>query len=610
MKFKKKKNCLKPICQNIKQKLIYGFDIETEGKDNNFLMGSVASKEGVKVFWDKYDLLEYMFTNPRIKRHGIIFATNLYFDLFNTFKHTDLLEELEVIFINGKLIHGKFKISKNERLEFYDTLSFCHFGVQKMGDLIGLPKLVETGKSVMGRKNLTEDERNQLERYNIRDSEITYKFGEYLQNTFNHLGTNMKLTISSTALNLFKQKYLTTKIYQCPKNLLLKLFDGYYGARTETFIRGYVEKLNYFDINSLYPSVMIKEYPHASYYKYLSKGCNKTIIDEYEGVSHVKMYVEGLKIPYLPVRYNNKLIFPLGDIEGWFTHFEIRKAIELGYELRKINETIFYTREHTPFKEYVETLYKKRIEFQKENNPMEKSTKDLMNHLYGKLGQGIKDVETIKHVNQVNSLEDLYKYDKIDRVNDYFFLKEKVKKQIPTFVNPIYSIYTTAYGRTVLYDYINKVQKAKKDIFYTDTDSLITNYDFDESSKLGKLKKEFSIKEGYIVKPKFYGFLKEDNNSSLKIKGIKQRGCDLITDDSKTVEEFKDYQSFRRFILSKKNLGFRFETFSKFKSSVRSGNSFNHIYNIEKFLSMEDNKRVWEKKFSPHELQYSKPLIL
>ncbi len=48
MKFKKKKNCLKPICQNIKQKLIYGFDIETESKDNNFLMCSIASKEGVK----------------------------------------------------------------------------------------------------------------------------------------------------------------------------------------------------------------------------------------------------------------------------------------------------------------------------------------------------------------------------------------------------------------------------------------------------------------------------------------------------------------------------------------------------------------------------------
>ncbi len=88
------------------------------------------------------------------------------------------------------MIHAKLKISKNERLEFYDTLSFCHFGVEKMGELINLPKLVETGKSVMGRKELTNEERNQLERYNIRDSEITYKFGEYLQNTFNTFFTS------------------------------------------------------------------------------------------------------------------------------------------------------------------------------------------------------------------------------------------------------------------------------------------------------------------------------------------------------------------------------------------------------------------------------------
>lgn len=610
---KQKKNCLKPINPKIKQKLIYGFDIETHGKHNDFLMASVVSKEGKRVFWNKYDLLDYFFTNPRIKRNGLIFATNLYFDIFNTFKDTDLMEDLDVIFINGKLIYAKYQINDKEKVEFYDTLSFCHFGVGRIGKLVGLEKLDH--EDLIGRDDLTMPEKRKLELYNIRDSEITYKFGEYLQDSFNFLGTNIKLTISSTAMNLFKQKYLNTKIYQPKKEIILKMFDGYYGARTETYIRGFVKDLHYYDINSLYPSVMINEYPHGSYSKYL-KGiqCRQRYIDEFEGISYVKLELKTLdnntNIPYLPMRFNNKLIFAMGKIEGWYTHLEIRNAMNMGYKLLKIRETIFYTLTHEPFKNYITDLYKKRLEFQKEGNPMEQTVKDLMNHLYGKMGQGIKDVETIKHQSKIENVDQIRKYDSIKREGSYFFLTEKVKRRVPSFVNPIYSIYTTAYARNAIYDYFNRIADKKKHIYYTDTDSLITDYRFTHSLKLGELKKEFSVIEGYIVKPKMYGFLKDNFSSTIKMKGIKSKGSTIINENNEFVEELKDYESFKRFVLSKQKLGFSFQTFSKFKQSIKTNISFNTIGDIQKFLSMEDNKRVWDRPFNPEELQFSNPLTM
>ena len=69
-------------------------------------------------------------------------------------------------------------------------------------------------------------------------------------------------------------------------------------------------------------------------------------------------------------------------------------------------------------------------------------------------------------------------------------------------------------------------------LLYHDTDSLLMEKELDSkfinSNKLGYLKLEHIIKEGYFISPKFYAFINSNNELIKKTKGIDK---DLITLD-------------------------------------------------------------------------------
>ncbi len=119
-----------------------------------------------------------------------------------------------------------------------------------------------------------------------------------------------------------------------------------------------------------------------------------------------------------------------------------------------------------------------------------------------------------------------------------------------------------------------------------DTDSCMTKEKLRTGSMLGEWKHEDNIKNGYIVKPKFY--LKND---IAKIKGLGRL----------TKEDFQE-------ILLTRNHDY--EKIVKFKESIRRKKKFNEVVSMSKHMSLEDNKRIWEKEFTPDELQISKPIIL
>ena len=73
--------------------------------------------------------------------------------------------------------------------------------------------LIQNAKTTKELKTITKElkvkryskEGNELEKYNIRDSYISFKFMEFLQNNFNKLGVNVKYTVASTSMSLFKK---------------------------------------------------------------------------------------------------------------------------------------------------------------------------------------------------------------------------------------------------------------------------------------------------------------------------------------------------------------------------------------------------------------------
>lgn len=571
---------MKPLKTKLRAKKLWGFDIETYGKKNDFLMGSIFGDDNIcRTFWDNEKFIDFIVKKKDLFRKGYITATNLQFDILSLFKNTEHLKNIEPFIKNSNFIMCKYNIAHRESIKFLDSFNYYKFSVKRMGNIIGIDKLPKP--VFLGEKIKNNLERLELEEYNLRDSVITYRFMKFLQKNFNSMNAELKLTSASTSMNLYRRNYQKEEFIKPFPFQINYMQRGYYGGRTEIFKRGHVKNLKYYDINSLYPSVMTKEFPKPSKFS-IVKFLRKNALYEYEGVAYAKITAPKLYIPYLPLRHNNKLIFPIGEFKGYYTFFELREAEKLGYRIKKLYSALIYFERFTPFKEYVEELYKKRLLYKKNNDERQHIIKLFLNSLYGKFAQKTGEKEKIIHKSKVayNLIE---QNEHINWVNDWFIFKEK-QERIPCFINPIFSIYTTAYARHRLYQYINKV--APKNVYYCDTDSLFTSKYIETSDRIGEMKFVCKINDGILIKPKMYVI-----NKIPRCKGVNAL----------------DYDRFMNILYSQKIL---LNKFSKFKESNRRKLSYNEKITVLKHIDLEDNKRIWTERFKKDELQNSAPLSI
>lgn len=598
---------LKPTKQKLFNKKVFGFDIETYNDNKNFLMCSIYGENYLKVFYSPSEFIEEIKTNP-IFKNAYLFATNLSFDFFGIFFNSSDVQNMSTLFRGSDLLKAKTylkfnqqtqkreftllaktKTKANPSLTFIDTMNYAKLSVENMGKIVGEPK----GKtpSFIGQKWSTEEEKHEMIAYNIQDSKTTFTFANFLVEAFEELGATFKDTLASTSMSLFKNKYLEKDYFRLKEEDLLEIFEGYYGGRTEAFKRGYIKDYHYYDFNSLYPSVMaLNHFPDPNTHRITRKNTVK-YIKEFEGVSHVKVYVpESQKYPLLPNRLENgRVIFPTGTFEGWFSHAELREALNDEVVIMRVYKTHYFKKNCRPFKGYVTDLYKKRQQYKAVNSPMEYVTKIMMNSLYGKFGQRFTDKDNWVPKDSV-TFEQLEKCSSYEVRGDYIRMVNK-KTKPSAFCIPIWAIYTTAYGRIKLWKAIREAEPV-----YCDTDSLITKKKLPESDLLGDLKLEMDVAEGIIVRPKFYA-LREPNTDEfdkgyVKIKGLGRR---------LTYLEFWGFME---------RPTITYDKFTKFKEALRRGLVPNEIIKITKELSLEDEKRTWENEFNYKVLEDSMPLVL
>ena len=600
------KNMLKPLLRKIKKFGIIGFDIETYDNNRKFLMCSFYFSEMEKyVFFNKEMTIDFILKNAEKFRDKLIYAHNLGFDFMGLFFSEKLLKDFEYIMrgsdfilIQSYIIDGKFSKHRPEeenhdiaKIQFYDTFNFCKFSLEKIGKIIDMPKLEKP--PFLGNKPKNKAEWDEIIAYNINDSRVVKVFAEFLQSTFNGINTQMKSTIAATAMDNFKRNYLE-KPYTTPKISELPYFyESLKGGRTETFKRGFTDKkINCYDVNSLYPFVMDKrEYPDSNTQHYRSKIIKDNILD-YEGITHIKMAYDENLLPYLPYRTPNKLIFPKGTLSGWYTNFEIRKALEHNYRILKIYNGFYYTKTCRFFGDFVKDMYKLRLKYKAEKSPLELPIKIIMNSLYGKFAQDIFNKW------ELVSYKELYYKEYLELAqnqigNSEFFRRKKVfnASNKPNFIIPAISSYVTSYARDELYKLLDKIQDY---IIQIDTDSLFTEKTLPTSDDLGALKLEYSFKEFYPVKPKFYAGITKDEKTICKIKGVP------------ALEQ--DINIFREILLNPQK---SYTKFMKFRESLLRGMIPNETVTINKKFDLEDNKRDWlGLKFNMKDFQESKPLVV
>lgn len=582
MSYKNKiKNTLIPLNSDIKKFDFVGFDVETYDIKGvqSFYFGSIYyyDEEGKEVFETYFDreLLISRILTPYFKSKYIV-ATNLAFDYSSLFYGTRHWNDLLLIWRGSDLITVKYKLpNKKGSVNFIDTFNYVGFSVAKLGEIIGTNKGVQPNY-IGKRKSETRKELNDFIAYNKLDCKISCDFMYFLQKGINGIGGQLKLTIASSSLDTWRRSFMVgniTKEQYTLNNKDIKTFihKGYYGGRTEVFKKGVLKNMKYYDINSLYPSQMLKQLPNPNSV-FIPKSFKTDNIIKYMGVTECLVKSNDSEYPILPYKSKEtkKLIFPKGVFRGVWNHNELNYAISKGYRIIKIYNQLCYKYTFTPFKNYIISLYNQRLEYKKEFNPMELVTKLCMNSLYGKFAQHertntkITDLDTLSQKDKVKALL----YDEGD-IKDNFLVQTNKEEFDGIFSFPVLSSYISSYARIEIHKYIEKYNAV-----YCDTDSIVTKETLPTSSKLGDMKLEANLLKCEFIKPKLYYMMEEDGKEVIKMKGVNRANIN-------------DFNSMKKGKLIKKT------KFSKIKESINRRIKPNTIIKIHKNINMDDDKRVW-----------------
>jgi hypothetical protein len=454
------------IAGKIHYKKIIAFDIETHDNNQKFTLASAYDGERYYEFFGEQGKKEIKkFLVDKKHQSTFICATNLQFD-FSAMEDSDNFFRYKIIQKGARFIcvkkSDKYK-NKNHKGHdvvfsniFIDSINLFPMSVEKAGKVIGIPKMDKPATlGLKPRQDVTataindkgetykiegKSEFEYLLEYNKQDTYVTYKLMEFLNESFNILGCEMKMTISSTAMDLFRRKYLPCDMIKeeyimSDDAVKQKIFKCYYGGRTEVFGRGYLKsdennKWVVGDFNSKYPDVMRNKFP-------LPQSIRKPEIysvdniREYEGFSDVSIECDYMFYPLLPFKDDDnggKLIFPIGRWRASYTHVELRKAIKIGYRILDIHEQHIYTETFYPFKEYVSDLYAKRLQYQAENNPMEQVVKLAGNcfsedtRILTESGlKYVKDIQINEKVYSVNPITLKTEIKNVIRTYDYYY---------------------------------------------------------------------------------------------------------------------------------------------------------------------------------------------
>jgi DNA polymerase elongation subunit (family B) len=282
---------------------------------------------------------------------------------------------------------------------------------------------------------------------------------------------------------------------------------AYFGGRCEIFKRGkFTGPIYYYDIVSSYPTSMTLELP--LYYKGLVPPPRKTSASDidrylsYAGITEATVRIPKLPVQPLCIRHMGRLTFPRGIVRGRWTNLELREAVARGVEIEVHGQCRYESKAFlNPF---VQTFYGLRKQAKKDKDPFRTyAYKILLNSLYGKL------VETLDRSAYVTSKHDIRR------------AKEMGGKVLSTKVPGVYQIqsqeegpfrhvaagaYVTAYSRLRLLQGLEAALAKGGEIYYCDTDSIMTNVPLPELEgfELGQWQHEYTFDELEIVLPKVY----------------------------------------------------------------------------------------------------------
>lgn len=442
--------------------------------------------------------------SERVRERGCkleVWATNLEYDLVNLFDH-ERIAEVALRFGRSALCGASWR-----GMEFRDTMRHLPISVAAFGELVGLKKL-EGG---LFEKKPTRRSFEAYKRRCMRDAAITFRAARFFHKAYGDLGTHPRLTLASTALNLWQEHFWSGGVQRPEDEVREAAMEAYHGGRTQAFAVGTFRDVRVIDAASMFPWAMTADDLPLPWglYRHARPG------DDLQPHAIYRARVTSdLALPVLPVRTDHGTTYPNGTWVAWYVGEELIAFRRHGGRVRVLEGYIFGER-CRPFDAYVRKLFALK---QRARGPQRLLYKTLLNGLYGKFGQQGKRVRAVP-IDRLLTME----HPPFDwrPWNGLAIFSEDGTP--PPWSNHVWPAFITARARIRLADTARRIMERGGRVLYCDTDSVTFqgNVRFPKSARrVGDMELRGRYKQIVIVGKKEYALEVRPGKWEVHAKGV------------------------------------------------------------------------------------------
>jgi hypothetical protein len=375
-----------------------------------------------------------------------------------------------------------------------------------------------------------------LKDYNELDCLILWRALDRLQDELLDLGGELRYTIASCAMRLFRREFLSRPI-KTSREINDIAREAYIASRVEVIRHRCNHPANWYDINSSFPYSMTRRQP-ADLLQ-IKRGLKDS--DEIALV-RATVSVPDTYLPPLPYRKKGRIYFPAGTWTAWFDAVDLRALEDMGGSIDKVEKTYTF-HGFDDLARYVDRIYSIR---RMTADPFKKIVcKYLMNALYGKTAEKPEKERVLIDPRSTHCTHLDKRGAPIHMVNGVSQCMRLIHPRIwlvtedlnlPHEHVPI-AMHVTALSRQLLGGFMQKALNMGGDLYYCDTDGFPTEATLPTSDRLGDLKAEDPIRESAVfLAPKFYR--KDDKVRSKGFSRLTRKDFDQVEQNPRGGIEF------------------------------------------------------------------------
>ena len=292
---------------------------------------------------------------------------------------------------------------------------------------------------------------------------------------------------------------------------------SYFGGGVHVF-KSFAKKVYHYDINSLYPFVMLKAMPFELI-KIFIPDTKFRLNDNFFGFCKVEITISSnCKLILLPQRINDKVVYQSGTFVGIYFSEELKLYSRNSYYKIKFLELYEFNKFY-PFKEFVDTFYNIKVN----SKGVERFiSKGLLNNLYGFFGRKYDILETISINNEhLESYLRDFNIKHIETKDNYSTITYISDSNYHIKANVAISSAITSYARIHMHPFL-----LLNSTLYSDTDSLFSSKPLPSKyigKEIGLFKDELkgkTIQKVIFLGPKRYGYWFYDENNNRIEKSV------------------------------------------------------------------------------------------